>query len=414
MTDPIPVPRSPRRRPHAPSAARCATGGAAPAEGPSAGLLPVAAVLALAAASLPGGPVRAQEAPAPRADHHAHLASMASAELLSEIRVAIGQADSLPEPDPWTTAELLSRLDSAGVEKAAALSVAYFFAMPEAEVEDPRGRLEAENDWIAEQVRAHPDRLVGFCSVNPLTGWAPAEVRRCGAKPEMTGLKLHFANSGVDLREPSDVERVRAVFAAAADTGLPIVVHMRTRRPDYGRRDAEIFIRELLPAADGTPVQVAHMAGWGGYDEPTDGALAAFAEALEAGETGGGDLWFDLSGVVRPARGEAPSDSAGDAAADTARAGGDGAGAAGDSARADGEGAESPASADGPAWWPGDRYERLARRIRQVGPERVLFGSDWAAFSPKAYLEALREDLRPELSGTTWRTIMANTAPWME
>ena len=393
----------PRRRDPAPTSGR-----------PAACVILSAAALALAAGALLAGPARAQEAPARRADHHAHLASMSAAELLSEIRVAIGDVDSLPEPDPWTTDELLARLDSAGVGKAAVLSVAYFFAMPEAEVEDPRGRLEAENDWIAEQVRAHPRRLVGFCSVNPLTGWAPDEVRRCGAKPEMTGLKLHFANSGVDLREPSDVERVRAVFTAAAETGLPIVVHMRTRRPDYGRRDAEIFIRELLPAADGTPVQVAHMAGWGGYDEPTDGALAAFADALEAGELSREGLWFDLSGVVRPARGEAASDSAGDAAADSARGGGDGDGAAGDSTRADGDGADSPGSADGPAWWPGDRYERLALRIRQVGPERVVFGSDWAAFSPAAYVDALREDLRPELSGTTWRTIMTSTAPWME
>lgn len=390
MTDPIPAPRSRRRRAQPSFAARCPAGGAAPADGGSAGLLPAVAVLALAAASVPAGPARAQEAPAPRADHHAHLASMASAELLSEIRVAIGDADSLPEPDPWTTDELLSRLDSAGIEKAAVLSVAYFFAMPEAEVEDPRARLEAENDWIAEQVRARPDRLVGFCSVNPLTEWAPAEVRRCGAKPEMTGLKLHFANSDVDLREPADVERVRAVFAAAAELGLPIVVHMRTRRPDYGRRDAEIFVRELLPAAEGTAVQVAHMAGWGGYDPATDGALAAIAEALEAGELKGSGLWFELSGVVRPARGGAAADSAG------------------------GEGPEPGPTAEGPAWWPGERYERLARRIRQVGPERVLFGSDWAAFSPNAYADALREDLRPELSGAAWRTIMTNTAPWME
>jgi uncharacterized protein len=57
--------------------------------------------------------------------------------------------------------------------------------------------------------------LAGFCSVNPLKGYAEREVERCAAIG-LRGLKLHFTSSGVDLSNPAHVAHVRAVLANTA------------------------------------------------------------------------------------------------------------------------------------------------------------------------------------------------------
>lgn len=79
----------------------------------------------------------------------------------------------------------------------------------------------------------------------------------------MKGVKLHFANSGVDIRNPEHLAKVQKFFRAANDHKLAIVVHIRSLRRDYGRRDAEIFINDVLPVAPDIPIQIAHLAGSG-------------------------------------------------------------------------------------------------------------------------------------------------------
>jgi predicted TIM-barrel fold metal-dependent hydrolase len=70
---------------------------------------------------------------------------------------------------------------------------------------------------------------------------------------------------------------------------------MRTMNPAYGRRDAELFLNEVLGKAPDVPVQIAHMAGWGGYGPETDEALSAFADAFMAGDRRVANVYFDLS-----------------------------------------------------------------------------------------------------------------------
>ena len=60
-------------------------------------------------------------------------------------------------------------------------------------------KVRAENDWTAAQVAQFPDRLVAFCSFNPLREYALAELNRCAKSGSFRGLKLHFNTSGVNL-----------------------------------------------------------------------------------------------------------------------------------------------------------------------------------------------------------------------
>ena len=57
---------------------------------------------------------------------------------------------------------------------------------------------------------------------------------------------------------------------------MTMVVHMHANadhhRP-YGEKEARVFLEQLLPAAPDVEVQIAHLAGSGGYDNATDAVL---------------------------------------------------------------------------------------------------------------------------------------------
>ena len=230
--------------------------------------------------------------------------------------------------------QLVAQLDSAGIRRALVLSVAYWFGsrlMPGADPgwtpAEEYAKVRAENDWVVSEAARYPSRLIPFCSVHPLKSYALEEVERCGRHTGVRGLKLHLANSSVDLRKAEDVEQLRRVFHTANQQRLPIVVHMRPRLEPYGREDAEIFLRDVIPEAPDVPIQIAHLVGWGGYDGAADSAAAVFSGAIARKDPRTKNLYFDITSIIA---GEQPV----------------------------------------------ERRQGIARRIRQLGLRRVVYGSD--------------------------------------
>jgi predicted TIM-barrel fold metal-dependent hydrolase len=217
-------------------------------------------------------------AQAPIIDYHQHLFSKDAAVLVTG-----------NEGSPALDARgLIALLDSAGIRHALVLSMGYTWGKASrATVDDEYNHVKAENDWTAQQVAQFPDRLRAFCSVNPLKSYALGELKRCSEIPQLrSGLKLHFGNSDVDLDNAQNVAQARMVFQAANSLRMAIVVHMRTSldmRRRYGADAARVFLNELLPAAPDVPVQVAHLAGSGGYNSTTDSALSVFTDAIACG-----------------------------------------------------------------------------------------------------------------------------------
>jgi predicted TIM-barrel fold metal-dependent hydrolase len=200
--------------------------------------------------------------------------------------------------------DLIALLDAAGIRRALVFSIAYQFGNPnKPPVEDEYDKVKAENDWTSQQVARFPDRLRGFCSVNPLKDYAIQELARCAKDPRLRfGLKLHFGNSDVDLDNPQHVDQLRRVFREANERRMAIAVHMRasvTRKRPYGAAQARIFLREILPAAPDVPIQIAHLAGAGGYDDPSvDQALLVFVDAVAKQDPRMANVYFDVSGVA--------------------------------------------------------------------------------------------------------------------
>lgn len=298
-------------------------------------------------------------AQSPAIDYHQHLFSPDAAALVTGNRSSPGIG----------ARDVIVLLDSAGIRRALVLSVAYTWGKASrAAVDSEYNHVKAENDWTAQQVLQYSDRLRAFCSFNPLKPYAFDELARCNNNPQLRhGLKLHFGNSDVDLDNPENVAQVRKVFEAANRNRMAIVVHMRTSL-DLGRRygvdAARVFLNELLPAAPDVPVQIAHLAGAGGYDATIDSALSVFTDAIARHDPRMKNLWFDATTVVRPGMSS-------------------------------------------------HQLQQITARIRQLGIERVLYGSD-AAANPLAYPQAGWEAFqRLPLTEAEVKVIANNVAPYM-
>jgi predicted TIM-barrel fold metal-dependent hydrolase len=262
--------------------------------------------------------------------------------------------------------ELIDLLDAVGTKRAVVLSTAY--GPPPGPAESEYERVKYENDWTAIQVRTYPDRLTGFCGINPMKDYAVAEIDRCSSIPELkTGIKMHFGNSDTDLDDPAKLARLQAVFAAADARHMAIAIHMRPslshQRP-YGRREARVFLNEVLPKAPHVIVQIAHLAGPGGFDPQSDQALQVFIAAIKRHDARMKLVYFDVSGVA------------------------------------------------GVADWR-EHKDVIAARIRQIGTAKILWGSDGAFGGGITPTEALTAFRQLPLTERESREILQNVAPYL-
>jgi predicted TIM-barrel fold metal-dependent hydrolase len=230
-------------------------------------------------------------------------------------------------------------------------------------------RVRAENDWTAAQAGRYPGRLVSFCSVNPLKEYAILEIDRCAATLGLrAGLKLHFANSGVDLRESDHVRRLEQVFRTANAHRMAIVAHVWTGDDrvgvPFGQGPAETFVNEILPEAPDVTVQIAHLGGSGPRLDP--GTMAGMIVLSEAARNARmHHLYFDMTTNVMARSSE-------------------------------------------------DDAAFMAARIRQIGVERILYGSDMAIQGNPAARESWAMfRMKTRLTAQEFDGIAANIAPYL-
>jgi uncharacterized protein len=255
--------------------------------------------------------------------------------------------------------DLIAQMDSARIKQGVVLSTAYWFAggrmkpVPGDELEHVR----RENDWTVSEVGQFASRLVAFCSVNPLADYAVSELERCAHIRTVRGMKLHFANSGVDLTNTDHIAKLKLFLNSADNLRMALIIHLWTHR-EFGQHHAEIFLSSLLPAAPNVSIQIAHFAGGGpGY---TDSALAVFAAAIRDGDPRVKNLYFDVSTVAYNQRRSV--------------------------------------------------LETFARRIREVGVARVLFGTDIAPSLQQSWNTFAQS---VPLTADELKAIASNTAPYV-
>jgi len=154
--------------------------------------------------------------------------------------------------------DLVARLDEANVARAIILAAGYFGEG--AGLADDTNMV-PENDFVAAEVAKYPDRLIGFCGINPRFKGAVAEIDRCLSLPGMVGIKLHMEGSAVNLTRPEDIAGLSAVFDRIAERNAPVLIHVSDElggTPDNQRFAA---LAEILTSHPNVRVAHAHCAG---------------------------------------------------------------------------------------------------------------------------------------------------------
>lgn len=266
------------------------------------GALSLAALLsAPAAGAQPDGGRTTADVPAVTLDHHVHVHSPAILAFLPTYCSSPGRKCGADFMRPLTVDDLFRAMDAAGIQRARIMSTAYLAESPLIGTLVPNHAdiVRAANDFTVGLARQYPERIEAYIGVNPVSPTALGEIARWRGDPHVAGVKLHLANSRFNYHDPAQVKMLAQVFRAAADQHRRIMIHMRNAATGYGADEARIFLHDVLPAARGTTVQIAHAAGWGGIDAPTLAALGVFADACEAKRATCANLSFDLA-AIRP------------------------------------------------------------------------------------------------------------------
>ena len=188
-------------------------------------------------------------------DAHAHIFPE---KIAAKAAVGIGDFYDIPMDNDGTLDTLLKLSDEAGVDICIVQSVA---TVPH--------QVESINNFIAESVAAHPDRLIGFAAMHPDYEDIDGEIRRC-VELGLKGIKLHPDFQKFRIDEP----KAFPIYEAAVKYSLPVLFHAGDYRYDFSGP------QRLRNAADRFPemkIIGAHFAGWSQWDEAqeyfTDGRI---------------------------------------------------------------------------------------------------------------------------------------------
>jgi len=163
---------------------------------------------------------------------------------------------------------LVAAMDGAGVDRAVVMGIGWV----------DRRIAEEANDYIIASVQRYPDRLMGFCSVNPAWGDAAAEeISRC-AKAGLVGIgELHPDTQGFDL---TDRHAMEPIMHMALELALPVLVHgsepVGHKYSGKGQTTPEVLYRFV----ENFPKNKIILAHWGG-GLPFYGLMPEVAQALE-------------------------------------------------------------------------------------------------------------------------------------
>ena len=149
-------------------------------------------------------------------DFHTHIFPPSFSEKRDEIGGRDATFASLfvnPRSRLATAEQLIVAMDEAQVDMAVALGIGW----------TDRDMAREANDYVVRSVKRFPDRLVGFCSVNPSWGdEAIREAERC-AEAGVKGIgELHPDTQGFDLGSKGAME---PLMEAAKALGLIILIH---------------------------------------------------------------------------------------------------------------------------------------------------------------------------------------------
>ena len=144
--------------------------------------------------------------------------------------------------------ELLRRLDEVGVERAVCWPMVSYTR-----------DIASDNRAIYEGMKAHPERLIGFCGVNPMLGMTETrdELKRCIEVYGAKGVKLNGARDAYYIDDPALSLPLIEIIATA---GLVLAFHCGAN--DF-ERTHPFRIAKISALYPDLRIMVVHMGGAG-------------------------------------------------------------------------------------------------------------------------------------------------------
>lgn len=174
----------------------------------------------------------------------------------------IGSFYDIPMRYDGTVSTLLELGKRNGVDRFLVQSVA---TTPE--------QVESINDFIASQVEAFPDRLIGFAALHPDYPHIGREVDRV-ISMGLRGIKIHPDFQRFQIDSPAAMKLYEAI-----EGRLPILVHTGDSRYDFSGPSRMGRVLDRFPRLDAI---CAHLGGWSEWDDA-------------ARELAGRRVWVDTS-----------------------------------------------------------------------------------------------------------------------
>ena len=117
-----------------------------------------------------------------------------------------------PKSSLVSAEETVGMMDAEGVDRSVV------FGFPWRDIRVAR----EGNDYVLESIHRYPDRLVGFCCLDPAVKDAEKEVERC-LDGGLSGVgELAFYESGMDARA---LDRLAPIMELCQDRDVPVMVH---------------------------------------------------------------------------------------------------------------------------------------------------------------------------------------------
>lgn len=151
-----------------------------------------------------------------------------------------------------TVEKLISNMNHVGIDKSVIMGIGW---------SDMQVAIES-NNYIADVVAKFPDRLIGFCSVNPRWGRkAVSEIERCVARGIRGIGELHPDTQSLDI---TDKAMMAPIMNAALSMKLPLLVHSSEPVGHIYPGKGNTTPGKLYKLASNFPDNVIVFAHWGG------------------------------------------------------------------------------------------------------------------------------------------------------